>query len=496
MKYLANANISREIDRLSINEYGLPSMVLMERAAYECARVIKSESNKKDTILAVCGRGNNGGDAIAAARILHEYGLKVSIYLTCMESELSEQSAAQYRIALKSGITVADAFEIFKYNIIIDGLYGIGLNRNICGSNAELIDEINNSESRVYAVDIPSGINASTGKIMGKAVKADVTITFGLEKTGIVLYPGNDYAGRVVVANIGFPHAAVDSVNPYEFIYDNSDLRIMPERKKLSNKGTYGKVLVVAGSKGMCGASFLSAKAAYRTGCGLVKILAPEENRSILQCQLPEALLSVYGDNVCDSDDLISNQIDWADSIVVGPGLGQNHTAEFLVKLVIGKAKVPVIIDADAINIIAKMGKYDEVIKADNVIITPHLKEMTRLCDCSIEDIREDIVGTAGRCSSNNIIFALKDARTIVSDGKRKYINISGNNGMATAGSGDVLTGIIASLAAQGMDCYNAASLGVYIHGLAGDLAASEFSKSSMLASDIIESIGSVLKGR
>lgn len=495
MRYLANSHISKIIDSISIDDYGIPSMVLMERAAYAAAQVIKNEVKKDRLILSVCGSGNNGGDSIAAARILHEEGYNVSVYFTCNENKLSKQSRQQLLIAVKSGISVIYTPEFKDYSVIIDGIFGIGLNRNIEGELFDLIESINKSGADVYSIDIPSGINASTGNVMGIAVKAYATITFGLEKTGIILYPGNDYAGRITVASIGFPNNAIKDADSNEFCYEESDL-IMPERKKVSNKGTYGRVLVIAGSEGMCGASYLAAKAAYRTGCGLVKIVAPEANRTILQTQLPEALLAFYSNEIVNNKEYVLNQLSWADAIVIGPGLGTDNTAEFLVKTVIDNSNVPVVVDADAINIIAGSEIYKKAAVIGNLIFTPHLKEMSRLCKCSINEIRDDIVGFTKGKASERIIFALKDARTVVSDGKKSYINISGNDGMATAGSGDVLSGIIASLLAQGMERYSAASLGVYIHGLAGDDSAERIGKRAMIASDIIDSIGNVLFDR
>lgn len=342
---------------------------------------------------------------------------------------------------------------------------------------------------------------------MNVAVKADHTITFGHQKTGLLLYPGAEYAGEITVADIGFPQEATVKANPDTFYYEKHDLGLLPSRKKYSNKGTYGKVLIIAGSKGMSGAAYLSAKAAYRTGAGLVKILTSEANRIIIQTSLPEALFSAYdeeGLNIDQRSQKLVSELQWASVIVIGPGLGQTKTAQELVETVLRKAEVPVILDADAINLISKKlncnqakGRLSELsfLLKENTILTPHLMELSRLTGMTVTEIADNLIDTARQCSYNNkLIYAIKDARSVVSQAGRYYINVSGNNGMATGGSGDVLTGILGALIAQGLEPYDAACLGVYLHGLAGDEAARDKGTYSMMASDIVNSIGNVIK--
>lgn len=280
------------------------------------------------------------------------------------------------------------------------------------------------------------------------------------------------------------------------FSYSPSALEKIPARPEHSNKGTFGRVLVIGGSPCMSGAAYFSSKAAYRTGAGLVQILTHEDNRIILQTQLPEAILFTYSETDFN-EDAISEAIEKADVIVIGVGLGQNNLAQKLLALTLSAADAPIITDADALNIISKKLSLLDSVSAP-LIITPHMAEMARLCHTDVSEIMANTVGFATSfAEKNSLICVLKDHETVVCDGNissQIYINKSGNSGMATGGSGDVLTGIIAALIAQGMPLFDAATLGVYIHGLAGDAAADELGEYSVMASDIIEHISTVIK--
>lgn len=506
MKYIANAGKSKYIDRLSTDKYYIPSIVLMERAAYETARTIMDEEEYIGSVLVVAGGGNNGADAMAVGRMLHEEGCHVDIYMVNAVDSLSEAALVQYNIAAASGVNIMERAEIYDgifdgYGIIVDGIFGVGLSRDVTGRHAGIINAVNNTKARIYSVDVPSGINASTGRVMGTAVRAHHTVTFGLLKTGLVLYEGRTYAGKVSVKDIGFPKRAVQDADICEFCYDAGDIARLPARKALSNKGTYGRVLVAAGGKGMGGAAYMSAKSAYRSGCGLVKVLTCAESAGTVQSLLPEALTEgIDWDNHNDAIDIIRREASRADSVVIGPGLGTDRMACTVVENVIKYSTCNLVIDADAVNIIAK--KDNEVINGlyrDNrnrIVITPHLKEMSRLSGDDISKMREDMSGYAMGYSADNegIILALKDACTVVSDGNTVFLNTSGNAAMATGGSGDVLAGIIASFMAQGLERYEAACLGVYIHGLAGDDACKRLNSYSVIAGDIIESLCNVLQ--
>lgn len=500
MHYLADASIAKAIDEYSINNIGIPSVVLMERAAQCVADVIINDCGKK-RLLAVCGKGNNGGDAIAVARILSDRGYECTIFITPDYDKLSVESRIQINIAENIGINIIHCIgdvDTDDYDIIVDGLFGVGLSKRVSGVYGRIIDIINDSDCKVYSIDVPSGVNCSDGRIMGAAVRADVTVTFGYNKTGLMLYPGRGSAGEVIVAEDVFPQKAYNNIKTAVSYYDTGDIRLMPDRKAVSNKGTYGHVLVIAGSEDMCGAAYLSAKAAYRSGCGLVRVFTHDSNRNVISGRLPEAILSTYRTSEDITDDFIISNIKWADAVVAGPGLGVSDTAGLIISKVLQYNNRPVVIDADAINIIAGH-MYDHSYNNDwkkYAILTPHPAEMSRLIDnkYSAGEIHDNILSVTKEFEYDNSVLVLKDAVTLTGDGERTVVNNSGNNGMATAGSGDVLTGIIAAFLAEGLDRFTAASLGVYVHGLAGDMAAEHNNRYSLMAEDIIENLNTVLK--
>ncbi len=516
MKKLVNANQMKQIDGYSIDEIGIPSLVLMEKAALSLALEIKrymlkqqhldNEVKLQNKILAVCGVGNNGGDGVAALRILKEWGYEGAVLLIGDEAKASEQMQVQLSIARKLSIPIIfygnnqdnqknDLNQIAadEYTIIIDGIFGIGLSKPVRGIQKEVIDSINQAKEKgvykIFAVDIPSGIHASTGKVMGSAIKADVTVTFGVNKLGLVLYPGCEYAGEVILTDIGFPQIAIEKAEVDSFCYEKEDVkRLLPKRKKDSNKGTYGKVLVIGGSKNMAGACCFSAKAAYTMGAGLVKVMTEEANRVIVQTLLPEALLFTYEEStILEQREELLKELQWATVIVLGPGLGMKQSGKELLKIVLEHTNVPVVLDADGLNLLSAMGGLEKILEKENIILTPHLKEMERLTKDTVAEIKEDIISYAKeKMKGAKCTLVLKDSRTIVTDGKKTYVNVSGNNGMAKGGSGDVLTGMIAGLLAQGMDYFEAGCFGTYLHGLAGNQVVMEESEYSLLAGDLI----------
>ena len=520
MQFIADADEAKEIDGISIHEIGIPSFVLMERASLSVADCVLAFAEKgADRILVVCGMGNNGGDGVACGRILAEKGFSVAVLLLGQEKKASEEMKQQLLIARNLSIPVITTALPSEYTIIIDAVFGIGLSRDITGEYAEWVRKINTSGALIVSVDIPSGIDASTGKVLGAAIRADYTVTFGVKKRGLVLFPGMQYAGQVIVADIGFPAMAVEKVKPKAVSYGREDiLTLFPKRIPRSNKGSYGKILVIAGSAQMSGAAFFAAAAAYRMGSGLVKILTHENNRTMLQANLPEALLSTYdgtelfgkgeaagkGDGKAFSfGKRLAEELQWATTVIIGPGLGQSDTAYFFLKQVLTLRDIPVLVDADGLNLLAKVleGGDDTLnsIESDgrhfqlpgNFLLTPHLKEMSRLVKRSVEQIKDDMPAACQHISG--AVLALKDARTIVSDGERLYINQSGNNALAKGGSGDVLSGMIGGLLALGMPSFEAASLGLYLHGLTAEEYVGKRGFSSMLASDILEELKNLL---
>jgi ADP-dependent NAD(P)H-hydrate dehydratase / NAD(P)H-hydrate epimerase len=515
MKKLVNSTQMKEIDAFAIDKVGIPSLVLMENAANQVVNAMEERISKEDIILVVCGSGNNGGDGLAVARILLNHGFQVDVYLVGERDKMTEETKKQLEIAENLDMVIwDDANEInFKsYTVLVDAIFGIGLDREVTGKHEKIIAIMNAFHGYVFAVDIPSGISADSGQVLGTAVRADVTVTFGIEKIGQLLYPGSLHTGKLIVSDIGFPPVAVESVSSNVSMYDETDLFSLPRRSAYSNKGNYGRAVIVAGSANMSGAAYLSAKAAYRTGAGLVQIVTPEENRAILQTQLPEAILTTYyTDSLAEEaeQEKIIQAVSGADAIVIGPGIGTSDAARKVLDLVLYNAKSPLILDADALTIVSELYNKFPLLRNNpcariselahsvpkDTILTPHLKELARLLDKDLDEIKGNLLGTAALCTADsNLTLVMKDARTVVSHHEEQYINASGNNGMATGGSGDVLTGVIAGLLAQGMVASEAAKLGVYIHGLAGDVAAKEKSEYSLMASDIIEGLTAVLK--
>ncbi|MBQ2407428.1 MAG: NAD(P)H-hydrate epimerase, partial [Lachnospiraceae bacterium] len=394
MQYLTTAEEAKCIDNISINKIGIPSLVLMEKAAlsvYTNITNIFGSPDEAGKILAVCSVGNNGGDGIAVARLLKESGYDAYIMMIGNIEKATDETLVQLNIAKNLGVKIVNSLSECKYNVIIDAIFGIGLSRNIEGKYAECINQINESSAKVIAVDIPSGVNATTGEILGCAVKADYTVTFGTNKIGNVLYPGTIYAGKTIVADIGFPDKAVQTVNPMAYTYSREDaVKQMPYRNKRTNKGNYGKVLVIAGSPGMSGACYFTAKAAYRMGCGLVKVMTSNDNLDIIKTKLPEAITSSY------ESESITEAINWSDVIAIGPGLGLSDTSEKLIKKILNIKDKPVIIDADGLNVLAEMnrktGSTYPYSLPSNFVVTPHMKEMSRLIDVSVNDIKKDML--------------------------------------------------------------------------------------------------------
>lgn len=486
MKYVLKNQEMQDVDKEAIQQIGIPGLVLMERASEKIARRLIETAEKSDKILSVAGCGNNGGDALAAARILLEEGYSVDFAVIGNLEKASEDLKTQLGILSHLGYEQQDEIDFNGYDWILDGLFGVGLSRDVSGVYQTAVDDINKSTARVMSVDIPSGISGDTGKVLGCAVRADATVTFGGPKAGHLLYPGREYTGCLYTEKIGF----FDSVlKKYAggFTYDEEDLKRLPKRAADSHKGTYGKILIIAGNKTMSGAAYFSAKSALRMGSGLVKVISDASNRQILQSMLPEVLFGTKED--------LQDALEWCDSILFGPGMGVSEQTKEVLELVLRRGTKPLLLDADGLNTVSHYGI--ELDYPAGCVLTPHLLEAARLLQMSAKQVKEDLLNTGHRAADKfHSVTVLKDAVTLVVSGNRPvYYNQSGNNGMATGGSGDVLSGMIACLLGRGMDCFEAAALGVYIHGLAGDIAAEKLGFDSMLASDIIDSISSVIGG-
>ena len=496
MQNISNAAQVRSADRAAVEEWGIPSAVLMERAALGLTGAVTSHCSPESRILVAAGCGNNGGDGFAAARLLRQLGWEAEVFFAGNRAKMSKDCALQEQIWLRMGGTVSEGKipDLDGYDVIIDALFGTGLARQIEGAGADLIREINRSGKTVVSADIPSGISADRGCVMGCAVKADMTVTFSCLKPGHIIYPGREYCGRVIVSPVGNE----DLLKASAFSLEEEDLKeLLPERKRRSNKGTYGRVLAIAGSDDMPGAAMLCARSAYKTGCGLVEVFSTRSVRDILASSLPEAVYTVRssGDRADASTDLekLSAAFARAKAVCIGPGLGQGIFTESAVSRTLECEDKCVIADADALRARCFTACADR--RRSPLIITPHPGEMAHLTGKSIGEIMDDPVGTAAEFAKrHHLICVLKDASTVITDGKRIFLNRSGCDGMATAGSGDVLTGMIASLLAQGMEPFMAAAAGVYLHGLAGEKACALLGARSMCSGDIADMIPEILK--
>ncbi len=492
MKYLVSGKEMKNWEKQAMENYKIPSLLLMERAAQKVVEELLSGSYDLKRTLIACGTGNNGGDGLAVARMLLQQGYEVHVCVVGALDKLTQEAKVQLEMyqALDGKFVTAPAYD--EYTMIVDAMYGIGCNREISGVAAEVIQGINEAKASVLAVDVPSGVSSDDGKICGIAVKAHTTVTFFTEKLGMMLYPGREYCGKIVVADLGIPFKTCEECRIVT--YTEEDKHKLPERKGNSHKGTFGKVLVIAGSAKISGAAYLASAAAYRMGAGLVKIYTPEENKLAMQMLLPEALLECY-----QAKKPLVRQLkecmEWADVIVIGPGMGTERIAEKILKYVVKKSSVPVVVDADGINLLAK-NKGFLIEPHAPLVLTPHILEMARLTGKEKEVILRNPIGEAVNFTEDYpVTLVLKDARTVVAKEKElRYLNTSGNSGMATGGSGDVLAGMIGGLLAQGMDVYEASKLGVYLHGCAGDAAAVKKSTYSMTATDILDGIAEVTR--
>jgi hydroxyethylthiazole kinase-like uncharacterized protein yjeF len=502
-----------QIDSLAINSIGIPGIVLMENAAL---RVVEEVNNYLGTVsckkvFIFAGKGNNGGDAFAVARHLFNRGAKVYTYAVANKKDIAGDALVNLDILEKSGAEVWELtnllqleelkWELSTADLVIDGIFGTGLRGKIVGMQAEVIKAINLSDKPVISIDIPSGINGETGQVLGCCVKALKTITFALPKVGLIVHPGCEFVGELIIADIGIPQKVIESLNIKTNIIDRGLVsRLMPARQCESNKGDYGRVLIVTGSTGMTGAGCLSASAALRSGAGLVYLAVPSSLSYIYSISFKESITIPLEDDgagfLCrKSIKPLLGGMKKKDVIAIGPGLSVNDFSIEIVDAVIRNSQVPVVMDADALNATARDISVLKQRKTQ-MVVTPHPGEMARLTGMSVEDVQGNRMETAKEFAAKyGVITVLKGAKTIIADPDGTvYINPSGNPGMATAGTGDVLTGIIAGLIGQGVKPLDAAVAGVYLHGMAGDRAAEEKGQHGLIAGDIAEGLPYVIK--
>ena len=494
MQLWVNAAQMKAADQYTIQKLGVPSLELMEHAAQACVQVLEDEKVDLSHVCVVCGSGNNGGDGFAIARILQNNRYSVETFCVGNPEHYTEETQEQmYRLQECGGKITYGMPQEDSYSVVIDAVFGVGLSRKVEGRYRQVIEQMNRMGGTKFAVDIPSGLSATTGCILGCAFKADYTVTFQLKKIGLELSQGRTMAGRVIVPDIGI---STDSICEDQEIVRTAgkDIyrKMLPDRPEDSNKGTYGRLLVIAGSKGMAGAAYLNAHAAYMTGAGLVRIYTSSDNREILQTLLPEAVITTYEEY--NKEELLS-LLTWADGVCIGSGLGMSRLSEKILKTVIEYVKVPCLIDADGLNLLAENKNYLNQMAERRFVITPHMKEMSRLTGISVEELKADRIQILKDFSSRyRITCVLKDSRTLIaSEEKGIRMNLTGNSAMAKAGSGDVLAGVISGWMVQGKEAEDAAELGTYIHGLSGDLAKFEKGVYSVMARDLIEYISKAL---
>ena len=494
MRYLVNEEQMKQADQYTINTLGIPSLELMERASESCVEVMLEEGLDLSRVCVVCGSGNNGGDGFAIARILIQKGYAVTVCFVGNKLHCTDEVKSQIELLQEAGGEFKIGYIEDTYSLIVDAIFGVGLSREIQGDYQNVIRQMNRASCTKFAVDMPSGISAGSGSVLGIAFNADITVTFQQAKIGQILYPGKDYTGKLFVKDIGINVDILAEDRTVAYTYDKSDYaRLLPVRKQDSNKGTYGKLLIIAGSKGMSGAAYLNSLAAYTAGAGLVRIYTPESNRIILQELIPEAIITTY--KTFEKIDVLE-LLEWADVVCIGSGIGTGEISRQILELVMEEVKVPCLIDADGLNLISENRGLLDKLKNGKYILTPHIKEMSRLLDVQVGELKEKRTALLNKfVKEYQVICVLKDARTMVFSHRcGPYVNLSGNQSMAKAGSGDVLAGIIAGFMVQGIRSIDAADLGVYLHGRAGDYARDDKGNYSVLARDLIHYLSHALK--
>jgi NAD(P)H-hydrate epimerase len=491
MKILS-ANQIREADAYTIEYDGISSVDLMERAANACVEWLKNQITLDKKIIIFSGTGNNGGDGLSIARLMYQLGYNVLVYVIGQKGKGSKDfliNISRFENFSVKIIYVQTLNQIEPFNkndIIIDAIFGTGLNKAVEGIYAEVINFINQSNNFIVSIDIPSGLFCDLVDLasLKAIVKANVTLSFQLPKFSFLFPETGQYVGQLYILDIGLNKEFINQQET-NFNYVTEE-EIKEEfnfhRNNFSHKGTYGHSLIIAGSYGKAGAAILSAKACLRSGAGLVTIHTSQKNVSSIHASFPEAMVSI------DTNDKIISEIpdlSHYDAIAIGPGIGLNEETVLAFKRLIQTSNLPLVIDADAINILSENKTWLSFLPKGS-ILTPHPKEFDRLAGKS-NDSFERLQKARELAIKRNVIIVLKGAHTaIVSPSGMVYFNSTGNPGMATAGSGDVLTGVITSLLAQGFNSFEAALLGVYIHGKAGDIVSGKYSQQSLIASDII----------
>ncbi|MDD2903870.1 MAG: NAD(P)H-hydrate dehydratase [Syntrophales bacterium] len=500
---LVTAAEMRELDRQAIEELGIPSPVLMENAGRTTYQILRQEfPGLTGPVAVVAGRGNNGGDGSVVARYLAQAGVPVAIFLVAARDQVQGDALVNLEIAGRLGIEIVEvqeekdinllAHRLARSGLIVDALLGTGLNSEVKGLYRLVIEEINHLRPPVLAVDIPSGLSADTGQPLGAAVQAQVTVTYGWPKIGQILPPGRDYVGRLWQVDIGIPPELTRDI-PGELATAREIRPLLPPRPWGGHKGTFGHLVVLAGSEGKTGAATMTSEGALRSGAGLVTLGIPASLNDILEAKLTEAMTlplpEALGSRALGLKALepLLNFLLQKTALALGPGLGTHKETQELVRHLARHLPLPLVIDADGINALA--GEFETLTDAAGPrILTPHPGEMARFLDLTTREVQENRLLTAREAAARtNAVVVLKGAQTLVADPLgRVSINTTGNPALASGGTGDVLTGLIGGFLAQGLTPWDAARLGVYLHGLAADFFAAQYGPRGLIAGDLV----------
>lgn len=500
---LVTAEEMRQMDSRTIQEFGMPGVVLMENAGLQVVNHAERRfgSWKGKRVLVLCGSGNNGGDGMVVARHTAQRGAKVQVVLAADPAKVSGDALTNLQIVQKLGLplhVLHSAQELHSlwqqgWDLVVDALLGIGVTGEVRGLIGEVIRFFEHCPVPVVAVDVPSGIDVDTGAVCGCAMRASLTVTFGAMKVGLMVYPGVEYAGEVVVADIGIPVAVVEQAAVPRRLITREQVRSwLPARPADAHKGRFGHVLVIGGSVGLAGAPMMAAEAALRVGTGLCSVAVPQSIYAAASSTLREAMVHPLPDAPegclnAGSIEALAPLLERANVLAIGPGWSTHAPAREALRKLLSIARVPCVVDADALNCIA----YEpDILPVEHppLVFTPHPGEMARLMDSDTATVQANRLAIAKEAARRfGATVVLKGARTVVATPEgRIWVNPTGNAGMATGGSGDVLTGAIAGLLAQGMDAERSAAAGVFIHGLAGDLSAQQMGMAGVIAGDII----------
>ena len=502
---VVTAHTMQETDKRAIEEFAIPGLRLMENAGRICVEEIIGEFGLKGRAIIIAGKGNNGGDGYVIARLLSQKGWNIKVIILADREQIGGDAATNLEklpATLTNFCTHEGQFvalhreDIVQADVIIDAMLGTGLRSDVSGIYLEAIELLNASGRPIVSVDIPSGIHGTTGRVLGNAIRAYITVTFAFAKLGHVLFPGAEHTGKLVVADIGIPQALMESAPGYDFLNEETIHPMLHRRDRQAHKGIYGHCLIIAGSTGKTGAATLSANSAVRAGSGLVTLAAAESINSILEVKTTEVMTvplpdSGNGHLSSSAFQAIEKLLPGKDAVALGPGLDRRPGTVALIHTLVETVTLPLVIDADGLNALAEDMSVLLRKKSHQVVLTPHPGEMSRMLGASIPDVEAIRISVAQEFARKyDIYLVLKGARTIIAspDGIAA-INGSGNPGMATGGMGDVLTGIIVSLLGQGYSTWDACRLGVFIHGYAADMVAVEKGEIGINASDVQEKL-------